>query len=751
MTHWMPKNNNEQRQQNHVIGRIIFEIHTDSITDFNNLEEEFRALIGHVIKPKLEEYCNEISEEDAVIHIDRLELDFGEVPIASLEESLNSRIVSCLGNPKRVRHSTIIKLKEEQSDLEKITYFLKTGLLPWRSVYKKAALLPSMWFQNLLQKDLRFVIEIIKKLINKQQHLQRFILNTTDETLMFLFKTAIVPTQMWAFFLDIKEIWDKHASFESSRVKRFHFWKIMICIFFDANLKTKETIFYNFIIRWAFCQRIPADLLIQELRQEIQNNSITLSDTAEIINIISQLLHRESGVNLCEANHGDNLLQLITEDIANQHQGVTPEGITKIQISLISGIFNVISLFTKEQRQELVGAIIEFLETLPSNVLPKSMMEYLRFHNDITPSKVSFIDDLRQMQGLLLKIDPTLKNDIIESNSIIKAIHELLNKNDHIDSVSQFVLFLEKLQPVIQALPPFMVTDELASYVVQLKAKLAHYNSNSADVDFLKMFYQLEKNFILSVKRMRADEVRSAIKGMNKILKTIPLSVFAFERQEYYKKIILMLMASETNMQARTQKAELFDGFRLLEDGNVKDQHETLDRVNDETDAEHDIYIHNAGLILIAPFAKSLFEKIGYVKENSFINGTVIQNAVMLLQYVVAPDEECAEYDLPLNKLLCGESVTSFIDVTIELDNDVELEADNMLSAILQQSDVFRNISPEGFRNAFLNREGVLNFRGDHWLLKVSKETFDIVLEKLSWQYHAVRLPWMNLPILIEW
>jgi hypothetical protein len=36
-------------------------------------------------------------------------------------------------------------------------------------------------------------------------------------------------------------------------------------------------------------------------------------------------------------------------------------------------------------------------------------------------------------------------------------------------------------------------------------------------------------------------------------------------------------------------------------------------------------------------------------------------------------------------------------------------------------------------------------------LLKVSRETFDIILEKVPWQYHVVRFPWMTLPLVVEW
>jgi len=733
-------------RQGHVIGKIVFELHTSSSGEVNDLEEELRALIADVIKPKLEEYCNEIDERESVLHIDRLELDFGKIDVSSLEESIHSRIANCFVEQKKVKLSTITKIKEEQSDLEKIIYFLETGLLPWRSTYTSSDLLPSLWIQNLLQKNPQYIIDIIKGLLQHRQHLQRFILHTSDEVLMLLFKSVILPIHLWDFFRSMKEIWDGNASFESSRTSRLNFWTIVIYIFFRTDLKTKEFIVHSFLMQWASYQRISVSLLMNSLNQGMKSSGAQRVEDVEFLNILSQ-----TNPNLYQAAHQHDLLQLAKE-INKKGYAFNHERLAQIQIKLLSGIFNQMPLVTVEQRNNLIDALSNFLETLPDGILTKEMIDHLHFQKGITLSKVNFLDDVKQMQGLLQKIHPAIKNDIFESNSVTKAIHELINKNDQIDSVDQLILFLEKLQPVIQALPASMDTNELASYVVQLKVKLADQRNDSDDVQFLKMFYHLEKGFNRWVKKMDEEEITSAIRQLNKILKIIPQSVFHIDKLKHYQKVILMLEQTESKMIVDKYETELVEEINLLADFEDTDGLPFSSiKKNAEEQIENEIYIHNAGLVLIAPFIKSLFERIGYVKNNSFVDEDAIHCAIILLQYAVAPEQERTEYDLPLNKLLCGESVTTFIDVAQPIEEEAKLEAESMLSIILQQTNVFKNISHDGFRNAFLNREGALSFRDNHWLLKVSKETFDVVLDELPWQYHVVRLPWMTLPIVIEW
>ena len=47
------------------------------------------------------------------------------------------------------------------------------------------------------------------------------------------------------------------------------------------------------------------------------------------------------------------------------------------------------------------------------------------------------------------------------------------------------------------------------------------------------------------------------------------------------------------------------------------------------------IYIHNAGLVLVAPFLKRFFQTLGMLEENTFASVDQATRAVHLLQYLI--------------------------------------------------------------------------------------------------------------------
>ena len=55
-------------------------------------------------------------------------------------------------------------------------------------------------------------------------------------------------------------------------------------------------------------------------------------------------------------------------------------------------------------------------------------------------------------------------------------------------------------------------------------------------------------------------------------------------------------------------------------------------------------------------------------------------------------------------------------------------------------------MSVDGFRGTFLLRQGVLSTRDGAGLLRVERETYDVVLERFPWSWEWVKLPWMEAP-----
>ncbi|MDJ0676439.1 MAG: contractile injection system tape measure protein [Calothrix sp. MO_167.B42] len=164
-----------------------------------------------------------------------------------------------------------------------------------------------------------------------------------------------------------------------------------------------------------------------------------------------------------------------------------------------------------------------------------------------------------------------------------------------------------------------------------------------------------------------------------------------------------------------------------------------------------EIYIYNAGLVLLWPFLNRFFIKIGLVQENVFINTISAERAVLLLQYLVDASIESPEHILPLNKILCGIDLLEPIDTNLEITEQEQSECENLLSAVIQNWSILKNTSIEGFRKAFLQRNGILRVRDGGWLLQVERETYDILLDRIPWSIRVVKLPWMDHILYVEW
>ena len=164
-----------------------------------------------------------------------------------------------------------------------------------------------------------------------------------------------------------------------------------------------------------------------------------------------------------------------------------------------------------------------------------------------------------------------------------------------------------------------------------------------------------------------------------------------------------------------------------------------------------EIYLHNAGLILLWPFLNRFFESLSLVQANQFIHPQANQRAVLLLQYLVDAATAIPEHLLPLNKLLCGldllEPVEANLDIT-ELEKD---ECDNLLMAVIGHWPTLKRTSPEGVRQAFLQRAGVLRPYRGNWLLQVERKPYDVLLDQLPWSIRVVKLPWRSEILHVEW
>jgi len=167
-----------------------------------------------------------------------------------------------------------------------------------------------------------------------------------------------------------------------------------------------------------------------------------------------------------------------------------------------------------------------------------------------------------------------------------------------------------------------------------------------------------------------------------------------------------------------------------------------------DTDA---LYINNAGLCILWPFLATFFESLELVQNGRFHNQSAKQCAVSLLHYLATEELNPSEYLLPFNKLLCAMEIEEVFDLEMPLTAEQIEACDELLGAVIGNAPILNNMSVNGFRGSFLLRRGSLSASEGSWLLRVERETYDLVLERFPWSWQWFKLPWMEYPIRVEW
>ena len=167
-----------------------------------------------------------------------------------------------------------------------------------------------------------------------------------------------------------------------------------------------------------------------------------------------------------------------------------------------------------------------------------------------------------------------------------------------------------------------------------------------------------------------------------------------------------------------------------------------------DTDA---LYINNAGLCILWPYLGAFFERLELVQNGRFHNPAAQLCAVSLLHYLASGELNPQEYLLPFNKVLCAMAIDEVFDLAKSLTDAQITACDELLAAVIANAPILNNMSLNGFRGSFLLRQGSLSAEAGSWLLRVERETYDLVLDRFPWTWQWFKLPWMEHPIRVEW
>jgi hypothetical protein len=216
--------------------------------------------------------------------------------------------------------------------------------------------------------------------------------------------------------------------------------------------------------------------------------------------------------------------------------------------------------------------------------------------------------------------------------------------------------------------------------------------------------------------------------------------------QQYSKEFKIRQSKKEKRIELLVQELEKNN----IENGTGDDKKQ-ISEYNAGVLDEEGIFIVNAGTVLLHPFLKSLFDRLGLINGSAFIDAHAHQTSLYLIHYLGTGNIEAKEYELTLAKVLCGFPLEKPVEPVESLSPEFLEEADMMLEAAIGQWEILKNTTVSGLREGFLQRPGKLFSRNGNLYLQVERSSIDVLLDYLPWNLSIIILPWMKDILRVEW
>lgn len=227
------------------------------------------------------------------------------------------------------------------------------------------------------------------------------------------------------------------------------------------------------------------------------------------------------------------------------------------------------------------------------------------------------------------------------------------------------------------------------------------------------------------------------------------LMVYLFEHKEQLQQLV-----SSTDL-LKEEPLNLFlkERNKALEvsDAPVLDTSKKEQVVKKAEVTTNELFLKNAGIVIIAPYLSRFFQNLELTEHNQFISKEHQDRAIKTLHYLATGGYACTEDELTLFKLLCALSLEEPVDINVTLPSHFYEEAEALLESVIAHWSMLKNSSTEALRETFFIRAGKLVHKEDHWMLFVENKGVDVLLDRIPWTFRTIRLPWMSKNLLIEW
>ena len=184
-----------------------------------------------------------------------------------------------------------------------------------------------------------------------------------------------------------------------------------------------------------------------------------------------------------------------------------------------------------------------------------------------------------------------------------------------------------------------------------------------------------------------------------------------------------------------------------------KEAEKRAERMEPVTDLDpgEGITVHNGGLVLLWPFIGRLFNRLQLTDGKVFLGEREQARAIQLTEYLVTGKKEMEEYELSLNKVVCGAPLDFPVPSLLELTQEEEDLCQKMLVGVIRNWEKMKNTRPKTFQETFLKRDARLYKLEDRWELSVERKAYDVLLDTLPWNITMFQLNWMPQRMVVHW
>ncbi len=399
--------------------------------------------------------------------------------------------------------------------------------------------------------------------------------------------------------------------------------------------------------------------------------------------------------------------------------------------------------------QEVLKLKLEELKILEDNA--PILFKNLRSATTLNPKKLGLVETLE-----LFLTYGILPFDQISLKTLAKSLsHE---KGNSLKSY-RFLIF-----SALQSSAGKKNVIKLLSYLDEEWYLILIHPKLSVDLDILNRSIRnkLNKNIFASLritqKLDRLIYITNIWKTLNLHLKH-PVEILMPLVEDWIKDVDPVLVAKVFN--SSEAKSELF-ALLINASQKIKSVLDDLEedpvvlKIEKKSDIEEVDYgegvsIANAGLILCWPFYGRFFSGLGMVQNGEFSGEIMEEKAIQLFQYIATGRVESEEWNLTLNKILCGVKPDFPVSPYLELSIEEEELCEKLINGTIYNWEKIRGTKLETFRETFLNREGRLFEKDNRWELIVEKKAYDVLLDTLPWNISMINLSWMKKRLTVQW